>query len=543
MGLLRAYCDSSRSGREGRQLSSPAAEMAAVSLQHLTRLRVLNLGLASAPMVDFATLPSSLQCLHLNLASGFSVGQLATSCATLAAAGPRMPQLRHISLGMELDALLRNSQGAVLAPLSGLTQITSLALTEYQYLPPDAPTHEGYAIVPPLLQQLPGLRQVDLRLCSGQHAQLGPAARVADVRLVLTLARHEQVQFNRLPRSVVQLTGLTSLTILMAEFVYEQDSDLYVFDASPLALCPRLASLLLELHGAKCCQHDLRGLAQLRGLQDLVVLFKCPDVHDARPELEVEVIDSAAGAAGVGNGAAAAAAPGSAGSTDSSTSSGLSGWLSRTTSALRRPGSRGIASMLCKALSGSSSPQALQQQQQQQQAEQEVAAAAAAAEDEDSRPISVLCEEWLLQLLDTALDQLRPEFALTVPPVSGRLLLATTSRLLLRAPHMVTAAAQPMLVASHLQLDCESVGDMWGGECFLTRRSPPALQAWVNRNWQPHGVELLAPARYPKLSAYPGCRQRINDRLLVAARKGCSGRAVVEALMDTVEDRCMSYFT
>lgn len=82
-----------------------------------------------------------------------------------------------------------------------------------------------------------------------------------------------------------------------------------------------------------------------------------------------------------------------------------------------------------------------------------------------------------------ALDQLRPEFALTVPPVSGRLLLATTSRLLLRAPHMVTAAAQPMLVASHLQLDCDSVGDMWGGECFLTRRSPPALQAWVNRNW------------------------------------------------------------
>lgn len=63
---------------------------------------------------------------------------------------------------------------------------------------------------------------------------------------------------------MVQLTGLTSLTILMAEFVYEQDSDLYVFDASPLALCPRLASLLLELHGTKCCQHDLRGLAQLR---------------------------------------------------------------------------------------------------------------------------------------------------------------------------------------------------------------------------------------------------------------------------------------
>jgi hypothetical protein len=50
----------------------------------------------------------------------------------------------------------------------------------------------------------------------------------------------------------------------MAEFAYEQDSDLYVFDASPLALCPRLTSLLLELHGAKCRQHDLRGLAQLQ---------------------------------------------------------------------------------------------------------------------------------------------------------------------------------------------------------------------------------------------------------------------------------------
>jgi hypothetical protein len=56
-------------------------------------------------------------------------------------------------------------------------------------------------------------------------------------------------------------------------------------------------------------------------------------------------------------------------------------------------------------------------------------------------------------------------------------------------------------------------------------------------------VELLDSARFPKLSAYPGCRQRINDKLLVAARRGCSGRAVVQALMDTVEERCMSYFT
>jgi hypothetical protein len=125
------------------------------------------------------------------------VGQLRTTCTTLAAAGPRMPQLCHISLGMELDALLRNSKGAVLSPLAGLTQLTSVALVEYQYLPPDAPAHEGYAIVPPVLKELQGLKQVDLRLCSGQHAQLAPAARVPDVRLVLTLARHEQVQFNR----------------------------------------------------------------------------------------------------------------------------------------------------------------------------------------------------------------------------------------------------------------------------------------------------------------------------------------------------------
>jgi hypothetical protein len=136
----------------------------------------------------------------------------------------------------------------------------------------------------------------------------------------------------------------------------------------------------------------------LQGLKDLVVLFKCPDVHEARPE--VEVIDSAGGAAAAGNAAAAAAAPGSAGSADSGSSSGLSGWLLRTTSALRRPGSKGIASRLCKALSGSSSPQPQQQQQQQQQllqAEQEEAAPGV----EDSRSISVVCEEWLLQLLDT----------------------------------------------------------------------------------------------------------------------------------------------
>jgi hypothetical protein len=78
-GLTRLQLLDVRCDAEGRQLSSTAAEQAAVSLQHLTRLRVLNLGVASAPIVDFATLPSSLQCLHLNLASGGSLlaGKLA----------------------------------------------------------------------------------------------------------------------------------------------------------------------------------------------------------------------------------------------------------------------------------------------------------------------------------------------------------------------------------------------------------------------------------------------------------------------------------
>jgi hypothetical protein len=69
-GLTRLQLLDVRCDAEGRQLSATAAEQAAVSLQHLTKLRVLNLGVASAPIVDFATLPSSLQCLHLNLAVG-----------------------------------------------------------------------------------------------------------------------------------------------------------------------------------------------------------------------------------------------------------------------------------------------------------------------------------------------------------------------------------------------------------------------------------------------------------------------------------------
>ncbi len=56
--------------------------------------------------------------------------------------------------------------------------------------------------------------------------------------------------------------------------MYEPDSDLFVFDASPLALCQQLKRLLLELHGSKCSQHDLRGLAQLKGLEELIILLK-----------------------------------------------------------------------------------------------------------------------------------------------------------------------------------------------------------------------------------------------------------------------------
>lgn len=71
----------------------------------------------------------------------------------------------------------------------------------------------------------------------------------------------------RLPPSLVMLTGLSSLSILAAEFAYDEDTDLYVFDVSSLAMCGRLHTLLLELHGAKSSQHDLRGLAQLQHLK------------------------------------------------------------------------------------------------------------------------------------------------------------------------------------------------------------------------------------------------------------------------------------
>jgi imidazoleglycerol phosphate dehydratase HisB len=115
----------------------------------------------------------------------------------LGACADRLPQLRHISVGCELDALLRARGGNVLDALSELTQLTSLALTDYQPAHRESPAHEGYSIVPHLLGSLPRLHSADLRICSGQDAHLEAAAAVPDVRLVLTLARHEQTPFNR----------------------------------------------------------------------------------------------------------------------------------------------------------------------------------------------------------------------------------------------------------------------------------------------------------------------------------------------------------
>lgn len=71
-------------------------------------------------------------CLPACLPAGFSVKQLMGVCQALAAAGGRLPHLAHISMGMELDALLSSSGAAGVAPLAGLTQLTSLAFVEYQ---------------------------------------------------------------------------------------------------------------------------------------------------------------------------------------------------------------------------------------------------------------------------------------------------------------------------------------------------------------------------------------------------------------------------
>lgn len=63
---------------------------------------------------------------------GYSVKQLHTLCVDLAASAEQLPHLQHMSLGMELDTLLSDSQKSVLNPLGQLTHLTSLAITDYQ---------------------------------------------------------------------------------------------------------------------------------------------------------------------------------------------------------------------------------------------------------------------------------------------------------------------------------------------------------------------------------------------------------------------------
>eukprot|EP00879_Flechtneria_rotunda_P012748 GHRR01013312.1.p1 GENE.GHRR01013312.1~~GHRR01013312.1.p1 ORF type:complete len:333 (-),score=136.14 GHRR01013312.1:3999-4997(-) len=328
----------------------------------------------------------------------------------------------------------------------------------------------------------------------------------------------------RLPNSLTLLTGLKSLSILMAEFEYDASSDLYVFDASPLAQCSQLHTLLLELHGSKAQQHDLRGLAELHALQDLVVLLKCPDLHEARP-----FKDSYGPLAADSH--PSTTCDSSSGDTGSVAAFG--GWLKSTAASLLKPWHKGMEAAAAAAADASN--QLLGHARNH-------GGSGSSNHTSNAGPTVQMPEEWVLQLLDAALDQLRPGFALSVPHVSGRLLVATTSRLLLRRPELLTAAQEPLLLASHLQLDRESAGDCWGGECFLQRLSPRALRAWVDRNWQPGGVQLLLPARYPQLGIYPGCKQRIDDKLLIASREGVAGYKVIQALMAVVEERCMAYF-
>jgi hypothetical protein len=128
----------------------------------------------------------------------------------------------------------------------------------------------------------------------------------------------------------------------------------------------------------------------------------------------------------------------------------------------------------------------------------DTAIAAGPTDRSDSR---LADEEWVLALLDAALDQLRPEFALSVPVVNGRLLLATTNRLLLREPDNLLQSRQPMVVASHLQVDCDSCSDSWSGESFLRQRSPRAIRSWAGRHWQPWGVKLHLPDRWVQAAA------------------------------------------
>jgi len=66
-----------------------------------------------------------------------------------------------------------------------------------QYMPLTSAAHEGYALVPPVLQELPALQHLKLNINSGQRVDLTPAAATPDIDLVLTLAHYEQTPFNR----------------------------------------------------------------------------------------------------------------------------------------------------------------------------------------------------------------------------------------------------------------------------------------------------------------------------------------------------------
>jgi hypothetical protein len=343
------------------------------------------------------------------------------------------------------------------------------------------------------------------------------------------------------------LTGLTSLSVLMAEFEYKPDSDMYVFDARPLAACPRLHRLLLELHGVKGSLNDVQGLAGLQHLSELVVLLKCPDVHEARPEAALQPASVAGSHTSSGSGAGGALLPGggSAPCDHAGGSGGAGGGrlMQRVRGLLdgssRAPGSAaGAGHQHEAALLPPDAGAAAARAGGGAHSHGGGSGAAAGAAPE----VPLLSEEWVLALVDHALDQLRPEFALALPLVTGRLLVATTNRLCLRQPEHFLRARQPMLLAAALQLDLASCCDSWSGESFFNRMGLSTLRSWVARSWAPAGVHLIAPARYPVLGTYPGCRQRIDDKLLAAARRGVPGAAVVAAVMAVAEERCMSYF-
>lgn len=66
-----------------------------------------------------------------------------------------------------------------------------------QYMPLTSAAHEGYALVPPVLQELSNLQHLKLNISSGQSVDLTCAAATPDIDLVLTLAHYEQTPFNR----------------------------------------------------------------------------------------------------------------------------------------------------------------------------------------------------------------------------------------------------------------------------------------------------------------------------------------------------------